>query len=85
MTDPRKKYKKLSESPQLKIYFLRIVKERFKKCYVEVLNYYINLPAKLKGQFVIIEISLDVKIVRIYQEIEKQKILIYQSSILLNN
>ena len=85
LTDPRKKYKKLSESPQLKIYFLRIVKERFKKCYVEVLNYYINLPAKFKGQFVIIEISLDVKIVRIYQEIEKQKILIYQSSILLNN
>lgn len=81
--DPRKntKWNRYSQS---KIYFLRIVKERYEKCSVEVLGYYIKLSANLKGQFVLIEVSLDTKTVKIFQEIKSEKILIYQSSIILN-
>ena len=75
---------KITKLIQSKIYLLRIVKERYDKCYIEILNYYVNLPDKYKGQFVIIEVSLDTRKVKIYQEIKKQKILIYQSSIILN-
>jgi len=82
VTDPRKNKRIKFIKPYF--YLLRIVKEQYDKCYVEVLNNYINLPKKYKGQFVIIMIQLDQRKIKIYQEIKNQKILIYQSPICLN-
>lgn len=74
------KAKELTSFPQPNVYLLRTVKESYKKCQVEALNTYITLPDKLKGQYVIIELNLIEKTIRIYQEIKKQRNLIYQNS-----
>lgn len=83
VTDPRKN-KTYKSYKQSKLYLLRVVKETYNQCSVEVLNYYINLPPQFKWQFVFIEISLDEKIIKIYQEIENNKKIIYQWTIKLN-
>lgn len=81
LTNPLKfKAKDLKIFPQTILYLLRTVQERYGKYQVEILNIYLNLPAKLKGQYVIIELDLIGKTVKIYQEIEKTLILIYQNS-----
>ncbi|MFH1546282.1 MAG: hypothetical protein ABIE14_02810, partial [Patescibacteria group bacterium] len=62
------------------MYLLRTVKESYGKCQVEVLNTYIKLPSKFKGQYVIIELNLIEKTIKIHQEIEEKLYLIYQNS-----
>lgn len=81
LTNPIKlKAKELKFFPQPNVYLLRTVKESYDKCQVEVLNTYLDLPSKLKGQYVIIELNLTEKTIKIYQEIKKEIHLIYQNS-----
>jgi len=81
LTNPVKiKARELKYFPQPNVYLLRTVRESYDKCQVEVLNTYINLPLKLKGQYVIIKLNLIEKTIKIYQEIEKKLHLIYQKS-----
>lgn len=78
--DPRKiKGKQLKNFLQPNLYILRIVKEHYGKYQVEVLNTYINLLAKYKGQYVLIQVNLAQKFIRIYQEINNKQILIYKN------
>lgn len=81
ITNPIKvKAKDLKSFPQPNVHLLRTVRESYGKCQVEVLNTYINLPSKFKGQYVIIKLNLTKKTIKIYQEIEKKPNLIYQNS-----
>jgi len=81
LTNPLKfRAKDLKVCPQPNLYLLRTVQEQYGKYQVEILNTYLNLPAKFKGQYVIIELNLIRKTVKIYQEVEKELIVIYQNS-----
>jgi hypothetical protein len=82
VSDPRTNTQ-IKKFLQKNLYLLRIVKEQYDKCYVEVLNFYINLPAQYKGQFVIIKILLDSGFISIYQEIEEQLVLIKTETIFI--
>jgi hypothetical protein len=80
LSDPRKiKGKQCKRFLQPNLYILRVVKEHYGKYQVEALNTYINLPAKFKGQYVLIQIDLIRKWVKIYQEINNSKVLIYEN------
>ena len=80
LTDPTAKKKlKIEKSSQPNIYLLRIVKEQFSKCQIEVLNNYITLPDKYKGQFVLIQLNLITQHITITQEIEGKTVYIHSS------
>lgn len=74
-----KKKLKLDSSHQPNIYLLRIVKEQFSKCQIEVLNNYITLPDKYKGQFVLVHLNLIAQHITIIQEVQGKTIRIYSS------
>lgn len=63
------RFKDLVHLPQSFLFLLRIVREdRFGKYTIEVLNRYIELSVKLKGQFVIVQIQLEEQWMKVWQE-----------------
>ena len=74
---PRKRIPDLANLQQPFLFLLRIVREdRYEKFTVEVLNRYLELPAELKGQFVIVQIHLRDQWIKIWQEREERTTLV---------
>lgn len=68
-SSPLKRIPDLMNLRQPFLFLLRIVREdRYEKHTVEVLNRYIDLPAELRGQFVIVQIHLSDQWMKIWQE-----------------
>ena len=72
--------KKLPDLPTLSqpyLFLLRIVhKDQFGYYTIEVLNRYITLPCKLKGQFVIVQVNMVEQWMKVWQEQEDCTVLI---------
>jgi len=67
------KAKEIKIFTQSKVYFLRRVKEKFNQYSVEILNIYINLEDKYAGQYVLAELDIADKNIKIYQEIKEKR------------
>lgn len=60
------------------VYILRVVNEHNDTCSIEIFNEDIILPCKYKWQFVLAQVDIIQWLVKIFQEINKEKILIYK-------
>lgn len=83
--DPRNiKAKEVRQLKQPYVYMLRVVRESYGRCQIEVLNRYITLPPQYKGQYVIAQINLSTHAIQIWQEVKGEKTLLYAGAFLLN-
>lgn len=60
------------------VYILRVVNEHNDTCSIELFNECIKLPCRYKWQYVIAQVDVILWLVKIYQEINNEKVLIHE-------
>lgn len=83
--DPRNiTAKQVKNLKQPYLYLLRVVRESYGRCQVEVLNRYITLPDPYKGQYVIVRLDLVQHAIQMSQDVNGKQTVLHTGKFLLN-